>query len=456
MYPVLLLLWYFLKTKTMIESDIEIIAVDNDVNELDKIVKTFHKLRIGCYPVEYDIGTGVSEKFASIRIAFFDINLGALGNPSDSDLCNTISSALKEIIDINNGPYALIFWSKHTDKIDLIKEYIETREKENIPIPLIVDKIDKSLIVDDEGLIKEIKKILSNSTLEALLDYERKAKKAASKTINSIFSLIPKDDDKWGENNNFDKNFDLIFSKMAINALGEELGKRNPELAIQKALSPILIDNIQKKRLSSVWKKKMTTLSRATSNIKFPTNFNIESLNTIYHLDDDSSTMEKSDRGVVVEMKQTSAYFKQIFKKKKNDYIEDYFSYSKIKGKSDKEVAEIKKHFLDSCIPVFIEISASCDYAQQNPRSLKYLFGIKFPLEYQIAKPKSANYLYTTPGFSLDGVNFSIIFNLRYVFGFQIDSHIFGKILFKLSDNLINLIGNKYANHASRIGIISY
>lgn len=38
----------------------------------------------------------------------------------------------------------------------------------------------------------------------------------------------------------------------------------------------------------------------------------------------------------------------------------------------------------------------------------------------------------------------------------QIINAILDEIIFKLSDNLINQIGNRYANYASRIGIISH
>lgn len=439
----------------MIKPDIKIIAVDNDTEELDRIVKTFNRLRISCFPIEYNIGDGIEEKFPDIRIAFFDINLGALGNPSDADLCNIITSALKEIIDVENGPYALIFWSRHANKVDIIKEYIEEREKGNIPSPLIIDKIDKALIVDEDAFLKEVKRILSNSTLVAMFDYQEKAKKAASKTINSIFSLIPRNGDKWGEYNNFEDNFDLVFSKMAINTLGEELARRNPDLAVQKALFPLLLDNIQKESLSSVWKKKMHSLSYK-SDVKFPKDFDVEALNTIYHLDDNCSYMKKIDRGIVVEIKQTSAKFKKMFGKGKRDLIESFFTYPKSKGKSAKEIETERQDFINSCTPIFVEISAGCDYAQQNPRSLKYLFGIKFPLKPLVAKPSNGNYKFITPSFSLNGDKFSMVFSFRYIYGYQGSNRILGNILFKFNNDLINQIGNRYANHVSRIGIIDY
>lgn len=437
----------------MIEPDIKIIAVDNDSSELTRIINTFNKLRISCFPIEYNIGDEIERKYSDIRIAFFDINLG-LGNPSDSDLCNIVSSALKEIIDKNNGPYALIFWSKHASKVNLIKEYINEREKENIPSPLVVETIDKALVIDDEKFLSEIKRILSNSTLEAMFDYQEKVNKAAAKTINSIFSLIPNDTDKWGEHENFEKNFDLVFSKMASNTLGRELAAKKPNLAIQRTLFPVLLYNIQKERLSNIWKDKMKSLNQREP-LKFPNNFNVNILNSIYHIHHDNS-LTKDERGVVIEMKMNAKCFNSIFGKKKSTFFRDFFDFKKEKKgqiKTDPEI--IIETFLNKIEPVFIEISAACDYAQQNNRACKYLFGIKFPIQPNVSLRKN-DYTFSTPIFETDRVDFRIVFNFRFVFGYSITNGILGQIKFKLSDDLVNQIGNRYANYTSRIGIVSH
>lgn len=221
----------------MTDSNFQIIAVDNDSRELDKIRKAFDLLKTPCLPILYNEGDNIDEKYSNIRIAFFDINLGGLGNPADPLLCNIIASALKEILDKNNGPYALIFWSLHISKLPIIKKYIEEREKDDIPSPLVIDTINKALINNVDELKAEIQRVLANSTLNAMLDYEKKAHDAASKTINSLFSLIPRGNDKWGENIIFENNFDLIFSKMAANTMGIKLARKTPVIAIQTMLS---------------------------------------------------------------------------------------------------------------------------------------------------------------------------------------------------------------------------
>ena len=229
----------------MTDSNFQIIAVDNDSRELDKIRKAFDLLKTPCLPILYNEGDNIDEKYSNIRIAFFDINLGGLGNPADPLLCNIIASALKEILDKNNGPYALIFWSLHISKLPIIKKYIEEREKDDIPSPLVIDTINKALINNVDELKAEIQRVLANSTLNAMLDYEKKAHDAASKTINSLFSLIPRGNDKWGENIIFENNFDLIFSKMAANTMGIKLARKTPVIAIQRTLFPILQHNPQ-------------------------------------------------------------------------------------------------------------------------------------------------------------------------------------------------------------------
>ena len=216
----------------MTDSNFQIIAVDNDSRELDKIRKAFDLLKTPCLPILYNEGDNIDEKYSNIRIAFFDINLGGLGNPADPLLCNIIASALKEILDKNNGPYALIFWSLHISKLPIIKKYIEEREKDDIPSPLVIDTINKALINNVDELKAEIQRVLANSTLNAMLDYEKKAHDAASKTINSLFSLIPRGNDKWGENIIFENNFDLIFSKMAANTMGIKLARKTPVIAL--------------------------------------------------------------------------------------------------------------------------------------------------------------------------------------------------------------------------------
>ena len=432
----------------MLSSNYKIIAVDNEQEELDRIEECFRDLRIACYPLLYSSGDTPPEKFKGIRLAFFDVNL-SIGNPNDQMLCNIISSALKNILAHDNGPYALIFWSLHASKLAAIKEYIETREKDNIPSPIFVDTIDKVGIVSSDDLKRELERILSNPTLNIIFDYENKAMLAASRTINSLFNLVPRDGDKWGDNTAFDSNFDKVFSKIAVEATGEKYAAENPKLSIQKGISPILIHNIHNQSLTEVWDSKLSLFSKP----KFPTGFRVGVLNSTYHID--NTKFHGNDaRGCIVSSKLQHDYQK-LLGKSKRAILEQMF---KFQGNANAEQDRKIKAFLSKCDFVLLEISAACDYAQNNHRIYKYMLGIEYPIENEIVKKseKDGNYVFHSPVFSLNGKEVALKFNFRYIIGLNPSDDKLGEIKYRLNDNILNQIGNQYSAYVSRLGTVTF
>lgn len=439
----------------MISASYKIIAVDNEESELDKIFRVFSELRVACLPVLYNIGDLMPVKFAGIRLAFFDLNLGP-GSPGDSDLCNIVSQALKNIIDKKNGPYALIIWSLHADKLPVIKQYIEEREKDNIPSPILVDSIDKVQVVDNPAKLKaEIRRVLSNSTLTALFDYENMALQAATDSMNSLFDLIPKGSDKWGEHTDFDKNFDIIFSRMAVNATEREYARNNPKGSIKKALSPILVHNINNLNLDDSWN---TLLTKFDS--KLPKDLDVGRLNTAYHITD-LKKLHKDIRGVVTVSNLGTSY-KPLFGKTKREIFEYMFDIDPSNSKIDLSKVD---EFYKKCEFVFLEISASCDYANRKPRVLKYMLGIEHPYPIDLYKEgtkksdkkDAVNQSFiSTPVFLIKNQNRAVKFNLRFVLGLNAEYEKIGKVKYKLNDNIVDMISNSYSSFVSRIGIVSF
>lgn len=432
----------------MLSSDYKIIAVDNEQEELDRIGECFRDLRIACYPLLYSSGDTI-DKFNGIRLAFFDVNLSG-GTPNDSMLCNIISNALKKIIEHDNGPFALIFWSLHVSKLAIIKNYIETREKNNIPQPLFIDTIDKVNITNADSLRRELERILSNPTLNIIFDYEHKAMLAASRTINTLFDLVPRDGDKWGDNVNFESNFDKVFSKIAAQATSGLHAEKNPKLSIQKGLSPILIHNLHSQLLTEAWDEKLTLFSTKS---KFPNNFKKGVLNSAYHIDFTKS-YGKDARGVVVKCR-LGEDCSRFFGKTEDEILKSMFNF-KWPTPNDEQKQKIEE-ILSKCQLVFLEISAACDYAQNNLRVHKYMLGVECPIEINDITQNKGDYIYTSPELSLDnGTDIILKFNFRYIIGLHHTDDKLGNIKYLLKDNIVNLIGNKYSSYVSRIGIVTF
>lgn len=429
----------------------KVIAVDNDESELYTLVDTLGKLNIGCIPVKYGSGEEINNRYTNVRIAFFDINLESNINEG-SKLYSIISDGLKKILDKNNGPYALIFWTQHKNEIQNIKKYIEEREKEQIPSPMIVDCIDKIHMGDVKKLEEELERILTNNDLSILLDLENKAQQAAAYTINSIFKIIPSSD-KWGDSLSFDENSTKFFSKIATDSIGYEHAKIDPKKGIQNALLPILEHNLKELEFSDAWNRKLDISSKSKSNIVFPDDRQAGQLNSIFHIVT-SNGIDKDQRGVVLHANVSDEDFQKIFGCKKKELLQSFLPFDQEKvSKEERNTIRAEAEF------IFIEVSASCDYAQNSPRMKKYILGLKYkliPKEFLEVKRRQ-NCVYQLPVFTgSNDEDFIIAVNFRYVLGLNGDEKILGEGLFSLSESLINQIGNKYANYISRIGIISF
>lgn len=434
--------------KTIV-ANYRVIAIDNEESELTQIVKGLSKLKIACIPILYEVGDDFTEKFYDVRIAFFDINLSS-GFNEGSQLYSIITQAIKSIIAKDNGPYALIFWTKHKEEVENIKRFIDERERDDISSPLIVDCIDKVLINNETLLQNELIRILSNSTLSVLLDLETKVQNAASKTINSLFEIIP-NTDKWGNSESFEENSKRFFSKIAIDAIGYSHAKKEPKKGIKIALLPILEHNLKLLNLDDSWDEKLSILSNSTKNdIAFPENFNKGILNSIFHLQQISSST-KDQRGVVLKCNINDNDINSVLGIEKKELIHTFLPFNK-ELLSKQEIAGIK----DKSELLFIEISASCDYCQNNKRVYKYILGLKYPLTAVSKLRKRSESIFELPSFYMNEEDFVIAVNFRYVLGMNIANSKLGIPIYCLSDSIVNQIGNRYANYASRIGIVSF
>ncbi len=432
----------------MIKPDCKIIAVDNDNVEIDRIRAAFNELGILCHTVLYNIGDEVRMQYTGIRIAFFDINLSG-GNPKGANLYNVVCNALKTIIPLDNGPYALIFWSLHANEVEELKTYIRDREQAYIARPLVIDTIDKTKSTNPEALIEEIKRVLSKGSLETLLDFEDKAQKAASDTLRSIFSLIP-NNDLWGEHADFEENYGKVLSKMAIDAVGDKHARKEPKESIKSAILPIFEHNLKKTFFDSSWDNPLSLLGKPEK-INYPENFNIGKLNTVYHIHK-SNDFPKNTRGVVAECKISDDQCKKALNVKSSQILNDFIPFKKdVKP-------NVKKPLREKTECVLIEISASCDYAQEKTRIPKYILGLIYPFEAEelIDLKIRPDSFFKTPIFSINDQLCYIGFNFKYVLGLDMSDERLGEIKFCLSESLTNQISNRYANYTSRIGIVSY
>ncbi len=111
---------------------------------------------------------------------------------------------------------------------------------------------------------------------------------------------------------------------------------------------------------------------------------------------------------------------------------------------------------------IAIELSAACDFSNKKSRINKYILGvltsnINPDIEKDINLKIRPEACYHLGGccFNHNNNDYHIWLNLNYVFGAKPDDRRLGNTLFILKKEIIDMLGNKYASHISRIGITS-
>lgn len=438
----------------MITPDNKIIIVDDKKEDIDTLAMPFWQEGLSCKGYVYD--SSFKPPLKNVRIAFFDININPSGGGSESKQLNDVAMAINQYIAVDNGPFALIFWTSKKEMVDKLKNYIAERYPE-CPKPFLVDFIDKLDFLDSDkagGLLERIQTILKDDTLKIIYEFEQNSTLSASKTINQICEIIPHGD-TWGDNQEFKMNFEKLLSKIALKSLGFKYAKENPGRGVVMSLAPVFDYHIEKSQDYESWKNYLTTLSQSTKqgDVTYPAGFVEGKLNSIFHIEE--SNGEKNIRGAVIEIDKNNI---DLLTTLNIDNIDNWFD--KILPFKDNK-KEVRRDIFEKSTLIAIEISAACDFSNQKERINKYIMGFKTPVikvdaDINVKTRIESSYHVGGISFNFNNVDFQLWLNLNYVFGARPDDIRLGKPHFILKKEIMDMIGHKYASHVSRIGITAF
>ena len=451
----------------MFELQNRIIIVDNNKGELETLGKSFFENGLGCRTFLYD--ETYNSPLKNIRIAFFDINLTAKSvdhkydNSADlikhnSAIFNDLANALNLYIAKENGPFVLVFWTANKDVVSAFIEYMQDPERgfSNTASPIAISFIDKDEFMQQESslLSDKVISLFNDDKIKFLFDFEFKASLAGEKTINKIYNIIPKDE-KWGETTILFDNLGKILSKIAYSTLGFAHSKENPSKAVYEGLIPILNNELTSIVSDVNWNAILIPLFSADSFDKIisPDDLIQNKVNSIFHIE--NSNGKKDVRGAIIKMEKTNSEILQTLNITNiNGWFNDLIPFNDGKNATKKEVR-------NNSTLIALEISAACDYSQEKNRINKYILGFITPyinVKEDIAKDRRTENSYHIGGanFHFADNDFQIWLNLNYVFGTNADDTRLGDTMFVLKKEIMDMIGNKYASHISRIGITSF
>lgn len=401
------------------------------------------------------------------QLIFIDLML----DEDESHLLTNISriiAIISRIVGDGFGPYGLVIWTKHTDKINQLMKRFDSVSKEqtqqnnndnefgdeistNISLPnppLFVIGIDKVQFKssgkwDFSGLIPILNKEIQKSNASYFfLRWLSVTRQAAQDSILNVYGLTR-------EYENKDSEITYILSKLAYNQTG--INHFYPGLTADayKAFSDVIHPMINALTASETIPDLSSISSSYTIDEELPI---LAKLNSILFIDDIGIEQNEIMPGNVYEIKDTRspAIVKQneriCLKKKKtptSTKLEDYKNYD--------------------CTPIAIELTPPCDFsnkkilsrmvggyiidfsANEDPNYKRLQSGDKNYVIFPIVIPGSNNPKY-------------VIFDFRHLFSPSDESLKDAskyKILFRVNHSLFSDILQKFSSHASRLGLKS-
>jgi hypothetical protein len=113
-----------------------------------------------------------------------------------------------------------------------------------------------------------------------------------------------------------------------------------------------------------------------------------------------------------------------------------------------------KNSFLEKLKYILLEVSPSCDYAQDKWKLHRVILGVMWP-ENDLKKiKKTADYIYFSPIFEVEGKIYKFVFDLRYLTTLSFGELKDKEPALRIRHDLLIDIQSKVAGHINRPGVI--
>lgn len=452
-----------------------IALIDDEIEQLNDIQEAFFSAGYPCLPIHYDAEdidneSGIDHIKINFnpRIVVTDLNLrsGSLHGSDTRSLMFPIYKLLEKLrID---GPYILIFWSRIPDEVEQVMQLLKERFYEQINLPVFYTHIDKTTMLGSSNtpLLKEkINSIINNNDLfNAIIDWELRISLAATNTTNSLYLLTrPKEEEVRNENYQdvHTRNLKRVLASIGNEAIGVNNAKRNPEIALDTGLYPVLNDHLNNSTVSSTPNLWRNAVPEIGDRIELDDSLKTK-LNTFYHIETVQPNYPKSCRGSFLTLSNEI-----ITNEQKRTKIEKRLGQSLVSIIEEEFLRNLKPAdmpaFCNDTILGFIEVSAECDQAQGKSKLHRYLLSALTPIKSGDKKIDANKFkiahqgIYKLPDICIDNVDYILQCSFKYQIGSIPDENSwFGTTKFRVRDQVISELVFNFAHHISRPGIICF
>ncbi|MCT7615077.1 hypothetical protein [Aliarcobacter butzleri] len=454
--------------------NLKAVVFDDREEEAKPLIDALYYERIPTIFINFKNDTRDDKKLQNIRLVFADLIIGDSFEGEKS--LEAIRTSILDNIDMNNGPFILICWSKHSANSNTLEKRLLEGEPNLNFKTISLDKntyftknyktkiyelregiIFNNIISDIVSQLKEL------DYLGVFLEWEKDAKNSVSKILNNFLSNI-------GDRNKITNDISATI-KSTIGSQKDLSAKEKLDAfyrTLNQTLGDSIENNISKDNehdsfLNSLELEVLDANLKAEINSKilFESVLNEDKTlknGNIYSFEEFKSRFTKETIEEICGYKTYDFFYKNIFQ-----YNSKFKLFEKDPNESNDEFQN--RHELEIrnySFPILMEFTPSCDIA--NPKNLeksRLIFGFLIDSKYQCLKSKSDSFYITSFHFKIDNPNHELKQNYRLAL---FTRNIFAVNPLKIKEivpiirarkEVVTDLQHAIANHISRIGISS-
>lgn len=175
-----------------------IVIIDDDQSEIMPLLASLSKMGAPYFYFSGELDDLPTTPLDGIRFVFLDIELEGFGGLDEKSKASALVNILSRIISKQNGPYTILFWTKHHECIPHVIDHCNRVEIPPIHHLSLEKTQCKSNSYQDIASIIE-RKLKENSALLSLVQWENLVHKSCSEFFYAFSSLVQVDQE-WSTN----------------------------------------------------------------------------------------------------------------------------------------------------------------------------------------------------------------------------------------------------------------
>lgn len=463
-----------------------VVVIDDELPEAMPIIEALARLRIGS---AYFRGTRIEDlpaaPLSGVRLAFLDMQLESHGTPRQ--IGAHTARVFSRIVDASAVPIMLILWTKHDELVDAFKQALFEGEP-RFRTALLVTKMDKpnrAEEIDARRVFAQIEAIITKHfPLDFVWLWEQLAHDATTETTNALCQLVAHRTDPPNEEttdadylNTWLRELGHVLRYLVRVSVGKNVAPQRAGIDALEVLAAMHQDRLDQEVIAGAPADLSALFGQQEEPPEKEEQAAVNSmLLAAPHHDKDFSIRPGSVFAPQPELEEECVFAQcdvdvaalgaEILRLTKDkDYAGLAKRMDKATGRNDEEektkvgplLSKRLGELVNCCIPILLETSPTCDYAQRNRYVSRFLGGLLVPdeMERMIDNKGSLQQVEAINPPGLDGI-WHPVFSGRFVYSLpRPEMAVKGRPLFRLRSGLLTDILHWYGAQSSRPGYMS-